>query len=213
MTLTGVAITDPLPGLTGFAYGTWPSGVTGKLLPGQTVTASATYTVIQSDVDRGAVNNTATSTGTPPTGAAVTSPATASTATAASAPAVTLTKSGVAAGSPAGSTVTYTFVLKNTGNVTLTGAGIADPLSGLSAISIPSWPSGTAGKLNVGDQVTGTATYTLKQSDVDAGSVVNTATATATPPSGAAVTRTATATVPIASAGVMTLEKSSSYSF
>ena len=209
VTLTGVTIADPHAGLSALSY-SWP-GPAGTLAPGQTVTATATDTVTQADVDAGSIRNTSTATGTPPTGAAVTATASATIAPAAAAPGISLTKSGSASGTTTGSTVGYTFTLRNTGNVTLTGAGITDPLAGLSAITVASWPSGTAGTLRPGDTVTGTATYTLKQSDVDAGSVVNTATATAKPPTGANVTQTAPATVNIPPTGAVTVTKSGAY--
>ncbi|QYH35052.1 DUF11 domain-containing protein [Salinibacterium sp. M195] len=210
VTLTGVAIADPLTGLSPLTY-SWP-GTAGTLAPGQTVTATATYTVKQSDVDAGLVRNTATSSGTSPGGTAV---------TAASprvdlplqtrVPAVSLAKSGaLAGGSSAGSTVNYSFVLTNSGNVTLTNAGITDPLSGLSAIAYGTWP-GTVGTLAPGQSVTATATYTVKQSDVDAGAVVNSATAKGTPPTGADVTRATPATVPITADAKMVVTKSGAY--
>ncbi|MET0296459.1 MAG: AraC family transcriptional regulator [Microbacterium sp.] len=209
VTLTGVTITDPLTGLSTLSYGTWPSGTTGVLQPGQTVTATASYTVTQSDVNRGSIVNRATATGTAPSGTTASAQSSqVTTATVAAAPSVTLTKSGTAAGQTAGSIVTYSFTLTNSGNVTLTGAAIADPLVGLSAPAYGTWPSGTAGLLQPGQSVTATASYALTQADIDAGSVVNTATATATPPSGASVTQQRTATVPITPSGALAVAKS-----
>ncbi|MFW0776067.1 DUF7507 domain-containing protein, partial [Paenarthrobacter nitroguajacolicus] len=72
VTLKNVSITDPLVGLSALVY-TWP-GVPGELLPGQTVTAAATYAITQADIDAGHVANSATTTGTPPTGPPVTPP-------------------------------------------------------------------------------------------------------------------------------------------
>ncbi|RIJ46670.1 cell wall anchor protein, partial [Clavibacter phaseoli] len=92
----------------------------------------------------------------------------------------------------AGGVVTYAFRLQNTGSTTLTGVSIADPRTGVSALTY-TWP-GTAGTLAPGQVVTATATYTATTADVTAGSIVNTATATATGPTGT-VSRTATATV------------------
>ncbi|MBK0296264.1 DUF11 domain-containing protein, partial [Bacillus sp. S34] len=63
-TLTGVTISDPHAGLGTLTY-TW-SGAAGRLAPGQSVTATASYTVTQADVDAGAITNTATVTGTTP---------------------------------------------------------------------------------------------------------------------------------------------------
>ncbi|CAO1654070.1 DUF11 domain-containing protein [Salinibacterium sp. NYA9b] len=210
VTLTGVAITDPLAGLSALTY-SWP-GTAGTLAPGETVTATATYTVKQSDVDAGLVRNTASSSGTSPGGTTVTAASPrVDVALQTRTPAVSLTKSGaLAGGSTAGSTVNYSFVLTNSGNVTLTNAGITDPLSGLSSITYGTWP-GTAGTLAPGQSVTATATYTVKQSDVDAGAVVNSATAKATPPTGADVTRTTPATVPITADAKMVVTKSGAY--
>ncbi|WP_372968591.1 beta strand repeat-containing protein, partial [Microbacterium sp.] len=209
-TLTNVAIADPLAGLSALTY-SWP-GTAGTLAPSQSVTATATYTVTQADVDAGAVRNIATGTARTPAGATLTVPSSQSVvATAASAPSVSLTKSGaLAPGSTgrAGDVVTYSFRLANTGNVTLTDAVIADPLSGLSALTY-TWP-GTAGTLAPGQAVAATATYTLKQSDVDAGAVANTATASALPPSGARVTQTRSSTLPVAPTGALTVLKSGS---
>ncbi|MCS3444218.1 DUF11 domain-containing protein, partial [Microbacterium phyllosphaerae] len=187
VTLTGVAVADSLPGISVPTYGTWPSGTTGVLQPGQTVTATATSVISQTDVNSGAVSNTATGSGTPPTGAAVTSTAPA-TVSLASAPGLVLTKTGaVTSGTGSvGSTITYSFSARNTGNVTLTGVAITDPHAGLSTIAY-TWP-GTAGTLQPNQTVTATATYSVRQSDVDAGSAKNTASASGTPPTGAAIT-------------------------
>ncbi|TPW76895.1 DUF11 domain-containing protein [Schumannella sp. 10F1B-5-1] len=211
VTLTGVAITDPHTNLSAISYGTWPSGTSGTLAPGQTITATATYTVTQADVDAGTITNTSTARGTSPTGTAVSATANAVIAPVTAAPNLTFAKTGSSSGQVTGSTVTYTFTLTNSGNVTLTGVGASDPLSGLSAITYGTWPSGTAGRLAPGQTVTGTATYTLKQTDVDAGAVSNTSTATATPPTGAAISRTSSATVPITATGTIAVTKSGAY--
>ena len=211
VTLTGVVINDPLPGLSALTY-SWP-GTSGVLQPGQTVTATATYTVTQADVDAGRVRNTASSTGKSPAGTDVTAASPrVDVALQTRTPAVSLTKSGaLATGAVAGNSVNYSFVVSNAGNVTLTNAGITDPLPGLSAITYGTWPNGTVGLLYPGQSVTATATYVLKQSDVDAGSVVNSATAKGTPPAGADVTRTTPATVPITADAKMTVTKAGSY--
>ncbi|PZU46560.1 MAG: AraC family transcriptional regulator, partial [Microbacterium sp.] len=201
-TLTGVTIADPMPGLSPLAF-TWP-GPAGTLQPGQTVTATATYALTQADIDAGSVVNTATGSATSPTGP-VSSPAT-TTLPLTRAPAIALTKSGAIGGAgAAGDTVTYTFSATNTGNTTLTAVGIADPMTGLSALTY-TWP-GAAGTLRPGQTVTATATYTLTQADVNAGSVVNTATATGSAPGGATVTASRPATVPIPQGPAIRLTK------
>ncbi|OUE24110.1 DUF7507 domain-containing protein [Clavibacter michiganensis] len=188
--LTGVALTDPLPGLSAVTYA-WP-GTAGTLAPGATATATASYTVRQADVDAGQIANTATVRGTSSGGVQAQATAT-RTVTLDRTATLAFTKTATPGNVPAaGGIVTYAFRLQNTGSTTLTGVSIADPRAGVSALAY-TWP-GTAGTLAPGQVVTATATYTATTADVQAGSIVNTATATATAPTGP-VSRTATATV------------------
>ncbi|WP_426005422.1 DUF7507 domain-containing protein [Paenarthrobacter sp. NyZ202] len=207
--LTGVVINDPLPGLSALAY-TWP-GAAGELLPGQSVTATATYALTQADLDAGHVANTATTTGTPPSGPAVTPPPAGTDTPLTPGPALEFTKSADASAvqdpSQVGDQITYTFTAKNTGNVKLTGVSINDPLAGLSALTY-SWP-GTAGELLPGQTVTATATYAVTQADIDAGHVANSATATGVPPTGTPVTPPpGTTDTPLTPAPAMEFSKS-----
>ncbi|QHC71592.1 Ig-like domain-containing protein [Rathayibacter sp. VKM Ac-2801] len=191
--LNSVAVSDPKSGLSALSYA-WP-GTAGRLEIGQSVTATASYTLTQADVDAGQVLNTATATGTPPTGSAVS--ATASrTVTIARTNDLALTKTANPAFiSAAGTVVTYTFRATNTGTTTLTAVAISDPKSGLSALTY-SWP-GTSGRLLPGQVVTATAAYTTTAADVTAGTIANTATATATGPTGGAFTRTASVSISV----------------
>ncbi|MGO2932655.1 DUF7507 domain-containing protein [Microbacterium sp.] len=181
VTLTNVSIADELEGLSEITYGQWPVAA-GTLAPGQSVTATASYALTQTDRDAGIVENTATTTGTPPTGTPVTDeddfdlPVP-------QAPGISLVKTGVLDGD----TIAYEFTATNNGNVTLTNVSIADELEGLSEITYGQWP-GAAGVLTPGQTVTATASYTLTQADRDAGTVENTATTTGTPPTGTPVT-------------------------
>ncbi|WP_194928735.1 LPXTG cell wall anchor domain-containing protein [Pseudactinotalea sp. HY158] len=179
--LTGVDISDPLPGLSTLTYSDWP-GAPGELAPGETVTATATLIVTQEHVDAGSIDNTATVVGTPPSGPDVDDTDTASVPLDQQ-PAITLIKSGETTdGNGVGDVVTYSFTATNAGNVTLTDVAITDPLAGLSELSYD-WSAATGeGVLAPGESVSATATYTLTQADVDAGSVVNVATAAGTPP-------------------------------
>ena len=173
VTLHGVTINDPLVAV---------SCPVAPLAPNASTTCTATYTLTQADVDAGSVTNTATVSALPPTGA----PATSSDGTVTTIPAspsVSLDKqAGTATGATAGSTILYSFVVTNTGNVTLTNLAVSDVMVG--AVSCPVAP------LAPGTAATCTATYTLTQADVDAGHVANTATVSATPPTGAAVSST-----------------------
>ncbi|HET8940820.1 MAG TPA: hypothetical protein VFN13_02385, partial [Rudaea sp.] len=137
-------------------------------------------------MDAGAINNTATAHGKPPTGADVTSTDT-DTVTFTPAPAITIDKTDNATTSTgAGDTITYSFKVTNTGNVTLNPVTVTDPLSGLSAITCP------VSVLAPAATTTCMATYVVKQSDVNAGVINNTATAHGTPPTGSDVTSTDT---------------------
>src|SRR5205085_1747990 len=102
-------------------------------------------------------------------------------------------------GPDAGDTITYSYAVKNTGNVTLRDVTTIDnklgtiTLSGLADLD----GGGIADDLAVGATATGTATATLTQAQVDAGSVTNVVTADGKPPSGPDVTDTDTNTVTI----------------
>ncbi|MEO9325656.1 GEVED domain-containing protein [Nocardioides sp. C4-1] len=186
-TISNLAINDPK-----LAPVTCP---TTTLAPGASVTCTKTYTIVQVDVDAGAVNNTANATGTLPGGATVTSPSDSTTTPTSSASGLSLTKTATGTTDPngnglvdAGDVVTYTFVASNSGAVTLTGVTINDPKVGPVTCSTTT--------LLPGASVTCTKTYTITQADVDNGAVVNTARASGTPPTGPAVlSNVATSTV------------------
>lgn len=207
VTLHDVTITDPLAGLSAVTY-TWP-GTTGVLAPGETVTARATYTVTQADMDSARVDNTATATGATPNGRSITDDDSHQVAVIGE-PAITLDKSTDSVVTRAGDVVTYTFTVTNTGDLTLYGVGIADPMSGLSAVTLGDWP-GAAGVLAPGEFVTATATYAARQADVDAGLILNTATAAGTPTGGAEVSDQDDATVTIDRVPGIAFDKDAAY--
>jgi uncharacterized repeat protein (TIGR01451 family) len=183
VTLTNVNVTDPLSGLSVIT----PASVT--LAPGATQVFTATYTITQANLNAGSVVNTATATGTPPVGGNVTDTDT-ETITANQTPSIDIAKvASPQTYSAVGNVVTYNFTVTNTGNVTLTNVNVTDPLSGLSVIT----PASVT--LAPGANQLFTATYTITQADLNAGSVVNTATATGTPPNGPNVTDTDTETI------------------
>src|SRR5262249_35475900 len=201
VTLTGVTLTDPLTSL---------NCLVGTLAPGQSnSTCIATYTLTQGDVDSGSVSNTATANGTPPHGANTTAQATAS-VTLPAAPSLSLVKTGTldetvvapANRADAGDKVNYSFTVTNTGNVTLTGVTLTDPLTGLNSLAGTLVPGQSNGSCS--------ASHTLTQADVDAGSISNTATATGTPPHGSNVSAGDTATVPLPQVVTIKLTKSGS---
>ncbi|MFJ4176206.1 beta strand repeat-containing protein, partial [Microbacterium sp. NPDC089696] len=186
VTLDTAALTDALVGTSAPDYAwTTPVGVLG---PRQSVTATATYTLTQADVDAGSVSSLVTGSGTPPNGGAPVTASAPATVAITSAPSLVVTKAAATTGGAAGDTITYSFTIENRGNVTLSGVVLSDSLAGLSAPQI-SWPT-TERILLPGEVATATATYVVAQADVDTGEVRNTATATASPPAGSPLTAT-----------------------
>lgn len=160
---------------------------------------TATYTLTAADVDSGKVTNTATAQGTPP-GSTTPVPSDPSTVTIPTPahPGISVVKSA----SPktvtrAGQTVKYSFVVTNTGNVTLSNVNVTDSdFSGTGTLSDMVCP---ATSLAAAQIETCSASYTVTQADVDAGSLTNTATAEGTPPGSAAPVTSdpSTTTVPV----------------
>ena len=98
-------------------------------------TCTAGYTTTQADLDAGSITNTGTVTGTPPTGPDVTAADTA-VVTATQTPNIDIVKSADpetfgAAGTP----ISYTYLVTNNGNVTLTDVTVTDPHAGLGPIT------------------------------------------------------------------------------
>ncbi|AKC86182.1 hypothetical protein WQ53_04735 [Pseudoxanthomonas suwonensis] len=178
VTLSNVAVTDPLPGLSAVAC---PATT---LAPSADMTCTASYTVTAADVDAGNVHNSVTAQGTPPVTPGNPTPTPVDTPTPsevntpiAQAPGLSIGKSVTSAGPyTAGSTISYAFLVTNTGDVTLSDVAVTDPLPGLSAVACP------ATTLASGADMTCTASYTVTAADVEAGNVHNSAMARGTPP-------------------------------
>jgi hypothetical protein len=156
----------------------------GSLAPGASVTCTATYTIKQSDFDNCSITNKATAS-TTYGGNVVRSNEATATVTAVKNPAISLTKSASPATySAVGQVITYSYIVKNTGNVKLPGPfTISD--NKLGTIICP------LGSLAPGTSVTCSARYAIKQTDQRAGSVTNKATASGS----GAISNQATATV------------------
>src|SRR5690606_37239415 len=144
VTLTDVSVTDELVGLSPITYA-WP-GAAGVLEAGQSVIARATYSVTTADVNAGNVHNSAIAEGTPPstpttpTPPPVTTPPGEVDTPVAQEPGIEIVKSVTSAGPyTEGDTITYQFVVTNTGDVRLTNVSVTDGLVGLSPITYV-WP-------------------------------------------------------------------------
>lgn len=84
----------------------------------------------------------------------------------------------------AGDVITYTFTVTNTGDVPLTNVTISDPM-----VTVMGGPIATLAP-GATDNSTFTASYTVMQSDIDAGMFTNSATVMSTNPNGDPVTDT-----------------------
>jgi uncharacterized repeat protein (TIGR01451 family) len=230
LTLTGVGVTDhptaPAGGVVATCQSlTTPagtcSGATTDLQPGQTAIFTGTYTVTQADVDHGSVADFATTQGTTPSGG--TADATSNTVTEPIAPSPSLSISKSAdptTVTAAGQSITYSFTLTNTGNVTLTSVGVTDnpvsPAGSVNAtcqsLSSPSGTcSGTTTTLQPGQSAVFTGAYTVTQADIDHGSIADSATGTGTSPSGGTITGTSnTVTVDVTQSPSLSIAKSAS---
>ena len=103
-------------------------------------------------------------------------------------PGITLQKSVAEKTLTVGETLHYSFLVTNTGNVTLAPVTINDTeFTGHGTRPVVTCPAGAA-SLAPAASVTCTATYTVTQADVDAGSVSNTATASGKTPASQAIT-------------------------
>ncbi len=185
--LDPVKVTDPMAGLSAI---TCPATMLG---PGQAETCTATYTTTQADLDAGHITNTGTARGASPDGSQV-EVHSSLTIPAAADPGFTLVKSSnLSSFGAAGTDITFTFTVSNTGNMTLHGLTITDSLPGLSSITCP------ASTVPPDGSITCTATYTTTAQDVANGQLTNTATAVATDPGGTTMRTTpSTVTVPVA---------------
>ncbi len=226
VTLTSVAVaSDTLTRADGtvlvltsgpsFAGASAGSGL-GVLKPGEVASYTATYVLVQADIDAGGVANTATVTGTPPLGGPITDvtddgydtdgnttndkttlPITA-------APSMTLVKRLAASSAPTfnavGQVLNFEFDVTNTGNVTMTAPiVVADAVitTAGGTVTCPAPPLAPLATMLC------TGTYAVKQSDLDAGQVTNVATAR----SGTTVTAPATRIVPAQQLPAITVVK------
>ena len=143
-----------------------------------TCTATTPYTISQPDVDAGHVDNTATATAKDPGGAPVTSAPTSVTTPVVAVSALSLVKQASlfdvnGDGVPGvGDTISWTFQVTNSGSTTLSSLAVDDPIAGSVTCPVTTLAPGAA------TTCTAVAPHVVTQSDVDAGDVTNTATAT-----------------------------------
>ncbi|VVB72855.1 Uncharacterised protein [uncultured archaeon] len=188
VTVNGLTLTDDKLGTIALNVAT--------LAPGETATGSATHVVVESDLP-GPLVNVATASATDSQGKAVTSRASASvdlTYTAS----LAVTKTPSATSARVGDTLTYSYTVRNTGTVSLTGLKLVDDK--LKGITLDK------NTLAPGEMANGSATYTVLESDLP-GPLTNIATATASDSVGKSVTNTATASVTLTYTASMEVTK------
>ena len=95
-----------------------------------------------------------------------------------------------------GDIVTYSYVVTNTGDATLSSVGLVDDIEGTITLSDVALDGITV--LAVGDSENGSSAHTVTQAEFDAASLTNIATATGQGPQGQSVLDTDTQTVPFA---------------
>ncbi len=198
VTLTSLAISDPL-------VGTVTCPVT-TLAPGASTTCTAApYPLTQANVDAGTVVNNATASAQSPTGSPVSATGQATTAVPRT-PSLTLDKVAGPLTDPdtngvdLGDTITYTFTVQNTGNVTLTALAVTDAKVGTVTCPVTSLAPGASTTCTA-------APYALTQADLDAGVANNTATASVQDPTGATRSASDTTSTPAAATSSLTLDK------
>ncbi|MBK7452759.1 MAG: sortase [Anaerolineales bacterium] len=137
--------------------------ITGSLLPGGTITCSASYTITQIDLDNGSVTNSASV-----SNGIATSPTDSETVTAIQSPSLSIVKTAQpVAYNAVGTVINYSYVVTNTGNVSLAGPfTVSDDKT-----TDESCPAAIA--LSPGAVITCTASYTITQADINYGSVTN----------------------------------------
>jgi uncharacterized repeat protein (TIGR01451 family) len=142
-----------------------------SLDPGESVTCTASYSITQADLNSGSVTNTATA-----HAGGTDSNQDSKTVTAQQHPALTLAKSATPSTyDHVGQTISYTYVVTNSGNVSLPGpVTVTDDKATVSCPDLSTVGNHDA-SFDPGEQVTCTASYSITQADLNSGSVTNTA--------------------------------------
>ncbi|GAB2842946.1 hypothetical protein GCM10022221_47750 [Actinocorallia aurea] len=219
--VTAVLVSDPLLPVLTCVNSVGGPLVNGSfsLAPAATASCTARYTVTAADIESGdELSNTGHVAGTDPNGRGVQADSnTLVIPIVEDDGALSITKSAEPLQVPgAGSVVTYTFSVTNTGDEQLTEGEITDSRLPGSTVYVCTGPNGRdfdngAIILDPADTVECTAEYTVTAADAAAGTITNTATATAEDPAGQTVTDVSEAvTVRIAAApgDGLTLRKS-----
>ena len=212
VTLRNIEVTDTIEDANGIdinpnpvpVYSS-PTGTEGILLPSEAATYTVNYTITQSDVDAGGVSNQAFVESMSPNNIIVTDvsdnddgvgnmeddptvteiPSTPSIAIVKTA---SLNDEDSDGCTNVGETISYTFTVTNTGNVSLFNLNITDPSIQSSAINFESGDTDNDNALDVTETWTYTASYVITQDNIDVGTVSNQASIGAVDPNATSVT-------------------------
>lgn len=185
VTLSGVALTDAGPTFNGSAATNTLSAITrvsgdtnsnNLLEPTETWTYTATYILAQADVNNSAgvasgVSNTVVAVANDPQGTpAVQDTGTVLTATTTipAAPSLSIVKTADTAGPlTVGQVINYSYLVTNTGNVTISGVDVNETSFNGTGTPVPNPTTTGSTTLAPGGTVTFTASYTVTQADID----------------------------------------------
>ena len=225
--LKQVSIEDPLVGLTNNVYRVLDDAGSvvnanvqnGQvvLLPGQALEMTAEYSATKDDIVNGAIVNLATATAKDPKENTITQTAT-ETIPAIALPSMTFTKeSDRQLVTNEGDIINYTLKVTNTGNIAINKVNLVDNKVDLARAELlilddqrnvlPDSVTLDTVTLEVGQSLMAKIPYTVTQADIDAGKILNTATATGQPSVGEPISQDAEVTVDVAQSPAIDLEK------
>jgi uncharacterized repeat protein (TIGR01451 family) len=185
VTLSGVTLTDAGPTFGGSAATNALSAITrisgdtnanNQLEPTETWTYTATYVLAQADVDNsagvtnGVANAVVASANDPQAVPAVQDTGTVLTATATipATPSLSIDKTADTAGPlTVGQVINYSYLVTNTGNVTITGVNVTETAFNGTGLPVPNPTTVGSTTLAPGGTVTFVASYTVTQADID----------------------------------------------
>ncbi|MEP4640623.1 MAG: hypothetical protein ABJZ83_19795, partial [Yoonia sp.] len=164
---------------------------------GETWVYTVTYALTQEDIDAGGLINTVTADANDPNGTPVTpdtsDPTPAPVNPDPSIAVVKTVTSALPAVPQPNDNISFLITVENTGNVTLDAPVLTDTLTPIGGTAVtpnpvpqlvPASDTNTNGKIDVGETWEYTLTYTITQTDIDAGGVVNLASVVTQDPSG-----------------------------
>ena len=148
------------------------------------------YTITQADIDAGFYTNTVVADGSFRQGDDQLERTDTATVQSAVTPGFTFAKTSTDDFAAVGDLVSYTFTVTNTSPQTITSVTVTDPLIPALSCTLSNIGPAPASQSCIGQ-------YSVTQADLDAGEIVNTASATATTPTGVTLTETDDETVEI----------------